>query len=89
MTLPALSKLNSSLKITILSLLMTSVLAGCGIRGSLKTPPPLFGGESKVDPERVPTEDLDKNEGDEDYDSLDDDDFDDLDDLDEDPLADL
>lgn len=86
MTYTGLSKLNSSLKITILSLLMTSLLAGCGIRGSLKTPPPVFGAESKVDPERVPTEDLDKNEGDADYDALDDDDFDDLD---EDPLADL
>ena len=30
---------------TILSLFCASLLAGCGIRGSLKTPPPLFGGE--------------------------------------------
>lgn len=65
---------------------MTSLLAGCGIRGNLKTPPPVFGGDSKVDPERVPNDDLDE---DEDFDPLDDDDFDDFGDLDEDPLADF
>lgn len=59
MTFPNPSKLNLSLKMTILSLLMASLLAGCGIRGQLKTPPPLFGGEKTVDAERVPTEDLD------------------------------
>ena len=62
---------------TILSLLMVSLLSGCGIRGSLKTPPPLFGGDAKVDPERVPTGDFDSDEDD------------DFDDLDQDPLADL
>ena len=71
MTLHIPSKLNVSLKMTILSLLMTSLLAGCGIRGSLKTPPPLFGGDAKVDQDRVPTEDLDKqNKDDEDDDDL-------------------
>ncbi len=83
---PTPSKLSLSLKMTILSLLMTSLLAGCGIRGNLKTPPPVFGGDSKVDPERVPNDDLDE---DEDFDPLDDDDFDDFGDLDEDPLADF
>jgi len=86
MTLPGPSKLNASFKMTILSLLMTSLLAGCGIRGSLKTPPPVFGGESKVDPERIATDDLDSENDDEDYDTLDDGDFDSLD---EDPLVDL
>jgi predicted small lipoprotein YifL len=50
------------LKITILSLLMVGLLSGCGIRGGLKTPPPVFGSESK-------DQDLDKDEdGDEDED---------------------
>ena len=62
-----------------LSLLMTSLLAGCGIRGPLKTPPPVFGGASKADPDRVPTDDLDKDNEDED----------DFDNLDRDPLSDF
>ena len=66
MTLHKHNKLNISLKMTMLSLLMTSLLAGCGIQGSLKTPPPIFGGDKNVNPERVPTEDLDKDENDED-----------------------
>ena len=86
MTFSDISKLRPSLKMTILSLLMTSMLAGCGIRGNLKTPPPIFGGNSKADAERVPTEDLDKGDKTEDYDSLDSGDFDAPD---EDPLADL
>lgn len=74
MTLHNPSKLNASLKMTILLLLMTSLLAGCGIRGSLKTPPPLFGADTKVDPERVPTEDLDAEDNNKnDYDLLDED----------------
>ena len=86
MTFLDLSKLKPTLKMTILSLLMTSVLAGCGIRGTLNTPPPVFGGDAKVDPNRVPTEDLDKDDEAEDYDSLDNGSFDSLD---EDPLVDL
>ena len=86
MTFPDPSKLTPSLKMTMLSLLMTSLLAGCGIRGSLKTPPPIFGGVSNVDPQRVPTEDLDKGDKPEDYDTLDDDGFDSFD---EDPQADI
>jgi len=39
------SKLMFSLKMTMLSLFGASVLAGCGIRGSLKTPPPVFSGD--------------------------------------------
>ena len=85
MTRPNPSKLNVSLKMTILLLLMTGLLAGCGIRGDLKTPPPVFGGDSKVDKERVPTNDLDaKDNNEDDYDSLDN-----LDYLDENPLADF
>ena len=87
MTLHNPSKLNISLKMTILSLLMTSLLAGCGIRGSLKTPPPLFGGGTKVDVERVPTEDLGGEDTD-DFDLLDDDIVDD-DIVDDDTLADF
>lgn len=63
---------------------MAGLLSGCGIRGSLKTPPPLFGGDTKVDAERVPTEDLD-SETQDDLDDIEDG----LGDLDEDPLADL
>ena len=73
------SKFSISLKMTMLSLLMTSLLAGCGIRGPLKTPPPVFGGASKADPDRVPTDDLDKDNEDED----------DFDNLDRDPLSDF
>lgn len=51
---------------TILSLFVAGLLSGCGIRGSLKTPPPVFGGDAKVDPDRVPTDDLDKDTEDED-----------------------
>ena len=73
------SKFSISLKMTMLSLLMTSLLAGCGIRGPLKTPPPVFGGASKADPDRIPTDDLDKDNEDED----------DFDNLDRDPLSDF
>lgn len=86
MTFLDLNKLKPGLKMTMLSLLMTSVLTGCGIRGTLKTPPPVFGGDAKVDPNRIPTEDLDKDDEIQDYDTLDDGSFDSLD---EDPLADL
>lgn len=85
MILPSPSKIQLSLKMTILSLLMTSLLAGCGIRGDLKAPPPVFGGDSKVDPKRVPADDLDAKDGDDEaYDSLDD-----LESFDQDPLADF
>lgn len=57
-----LSKQNSCLKMTMLSLLATGLLAGCGIRGTLKTPPPVFGGDSKVDPQRVPHETRNDND---------------------------
>ena len=79
------SKFSISLKMTMLSLLMTSLLAGCGIRGTLKTPPPVFGSASKADPKRVPTEDLDKQNEDEDEEE----DEDDLGNLDHDPLSDF
>lgn len=79
MTLSSTSKLNPRLKMTILSLFVAGLLAGCGIKGSLKTPPPVFGGDSKVDRERVPTEDLDKEK----------EERDELESLDQDPLADL
>lgn len=64
------SKLNSGLKMIILSLLGASLLAGCGIRGDLKTPAPLFGGELATDNDRVPTEDLDKDDDDDTFDPL-------------------
>ena len=67
------SKKTLSFKMTILSLLVTGLLSGCGIKGSLKTPPPIFGGQAKVNPDRVPTEDLDTNDDtDDDYTDLDD-----------------
>jgi len=60
------NKQNANLKLTMLSLLAVGLLCACGIRGTLKTPPPVFGSESKVDPERVPDEDLDKDQSEED-----------------------
>jgi len=66
------SKKTLSFKMTILSLLVTGLLSGCGIRGGLKTPPPVFGGQAKVNPDRIPTEDLDTNDDtDDDYTDLD------------------
>lgn len=53
------TKLNSTLKLTVATGLIAGLLSGCGIRGDLKVPPPLFG-DSKVEPERVPTRDLDR-----------------------------
>jgi len=81
MTFTGLSKQNTMIIMTILSLLMVSLLSGCGIRGTLKTPPPLFGGDTKVDPEQVPTDDLNSEDLDEEEE--------DLDSVDRDPLADL
>ena len=74
MTFLNTSKMNSGFKITIMSLFTASLIAGCGIRGNLKTPPPVFGGASKANPERVPTEDLD-NDDTQDEDALDNLDF--------------
>ena len=61
------SKQTLSLKMTMLSLLVTGLLSGCGIKSGLKTPPPIFGGQAKVNPDRVPTEDLDTNDDTDDY----------------------
>ena len=55
------SRQSAGVKITMLSLLTASLLSGCGIRGGLKTPPPLFG-DTKVDPARVPGSDFDKKD---------------------------
>jgi len=60
------SKRFACLKMTMLSLFVTFTLSGCGIRGPLKTPPPLFGGAAKVDQSKVPNEDLDDLDADED-----------------------
>lgn len=54
-------KLNSSLKLTVASGLIAALLSGCGIRGDLKVPPPVFG-SSNVDPDRIPSEDLDQED---------------------------
>ncbi len=67
------SKMNLGLKMTMLSLLGASLLAGCGIKGGLKTPSPVFGNAAKVDPERVPDADLDTKEDKDNLDLLDDD----------------
>ena len=56
------SKRFAVLKMTILSLFVTMTLAGCGIKGPLKTPPPLFGGDAKADQDAVSNEDLDTAE---------------------------
>lgn len=62
----AYSKQSALVKMTMLSLLMVGLLSGCGIRGSLKTPPPLFGGDKQADPERIPDEDFDRKEDEDD-----------------------
>lgn len=73
------NKYIANIKMTMLSLLGIALLSGCGIRGTLKTPPPVFGGDSKVDPERVPTEDLDSDQDeDDDFDILEDETTDDF-----------
>lgn len=59
-----LSKQRPCIKMTILSLLAVGLLSGCGIRGTLKTPPPIFGGDTKVDPDRVPNENTIDNQDD-------------------------
>ena len=86
--MPSRNKLNPVLKLTVASGLLAMMLAGCGIRGDLKVPPPIFG-ESQVDPDRVPNEDLDKED---DFDSDDplDDNFIDVDQnsIDDDPFED-
>jgi len=72
MTNNSYSKRFTCLKMTILSLLLTITLSGCGIRGPLKTPPPLLGGAAKVEPSRVPNKDLDTpQDQDDDYLDLD------------------
>ena len=79
------SKITTHLKLTVALGLCVSVLAGCGIRGPLKTAPPLFG-EAKVNPERVPTKDLDREDRpdpnnllDQDFGDIENDDFSDTD----------
>lgn len=37
------SKPNSALKLIILSGVIVTTLSACGVRGNLKTPPPVFG----------------------------------------------
>jgi len=73
------------LKLTVTSGLCLAVLTGCGIRGQLKTPPPLFGSKT-ADDNRIPTQDLDIDDKPDPNDLLDqefgdpeDDDFSDLD----------
>ena len=55
------NKLLPIIKLTVVSGLAAALLSGCGIRGSLKVPPPVFG-SGDVNPERVPTDDLDKKD---------------------------
>ena len=66
---PNATKLNVSLKLIIALGLGSALLSGCGIRGDLKTPPPVFG-KSNVDPDRVPTGDIETtdDQSDEDFD---------------------
>jgi len=79
------SNLLSLLKLTVTSGLCVAVLGGCGIRGKLNVPPPLFGSE-KSDDARIPTEDLDIDDKpdpdellDQEFGDPEDDDFSDLD----------
>lgn len=39
--------------ISVIALLMTSLLAGCGLRGDLKTPPPIFGEDKRTDEQKA------------------------------------
>ena len=64
------SKSFDCIKMTMLSLFIAGALAGCGIRGPLKTPPPLFGGDAKVNQDTPSNQDSDSLE-DEDDDYLD------------------
>ncbi len=82
------SKLNHSLKLIILSLLGAGLLAGCGIRGSLKVPPPLFGPDAKTNADRVPTESLDDSKDEDELDLLGPENYDDEDALELDLLDD-
>jgi len=54
-------KRNFSFKMTMLSLLSVGLLAGCGSKGPLKTPPPLFGGDTKVEPTQNLETNIDEN----------------------------
>ena len=82
-------KLNPTLKLTVASGLAAAILSGCGIRGDLKVPPPLFG-EGNVDPERVPTKDLDREDRPDPNDLLDQDFLDsDGEGLDDDPFSEI
>ena len=79
------SKTLPHLKLTVTSGLCVLFLAGCGIRGQLKTPPPLFGSKT-VDNNRIPTQDLDIDDKpdpnellDQEFGDPEDDDFSDLD----------
>ncbi len=39
--------------ISVIALLMTPFLAGCGLRGDLKTPPPIFGEDKRTDEQKA------------------------------------
>jgi len=49
------SKLTPAVKLIIALGCSAALLSGCGIKGSLKTPPPVFG-EKTVDEDRIPTD---------------------------------
>ncbi|WP_427452076.1 hypothetical protein [Litorimonas sp. WD9-15] len=80
--MPSRIKLNPMLKLTVTTGLLAALLSGCGIRGDLKVPPPVFG-SGQVDPDRVPAKDLDREDRpdpddllDQDFSDPDEDDFD-------------
>ena len=39
--------------IGVIALMMTPLLAGCGLRGDLKTPPPIFGEDKRTDEQKA------------------------------------
>lgn len=41
------------LRILVMASISALILAGCGVRGSLKTPPPLWGEKDKAPAEKV------------------------------------
>lgn len=55
MPAPSASKLNLTLKLMFVLGCSAALLGGCGIKGSLKTPPPVFG-QKTVDQDRIPEE---------------------------------
>lgn len=60
--MPALNRNSLNLRLTLMVLLGSLTLTACGIKGGLKTPPPLWGGDKTVQDETAQDEDSILNE---------------------------